>query len=766
VDNLLKEAQERHRDSLDALSAQRRQIEEDLAFSDPSDPQQWDPTEKRQRENDPGGMRPCLVMDQIGQYVSNVAGQVEQRPPSLHAIPVGDGADRKVAEQLDGFFRQIEHASRAQQHYARALTSAARAGVGYLIVRPEFTDRPLKYKEPRISSEGDPMRVILDPWSQELDGSDANFGQLLSPLSNSEFERRFGVNAKKVSFGEDGQQQDDKRESVLIVEEWRVETRTQTVVVFTDEKGGDASLPKGQYEDALAKGQQFKYVRDYTDKTRCVYWAVMSGVEILEEDREYPASGIGIVPVYGYVGWDKGRMTYCGLARRGRSPQRAYNYHVSEIRAYMNQAPKAPWITPERAIRGFEPLWDRASVDSRAYLPYNDMDEAGPIASPSRPNVSINLQNHMQGAIQAKEDIQAAFGMYQANLGAPSNETSGVAIDSRKQQGEASTAHFPAHLAAALGQVGMLCMDMTSRLIDTKRQLRVLGIDMTPGHVTVNPDGQAIEETPQGLSINPNVGKYDVRVVVGASFSTQRQQAQQAYTEMMRANPSMTPALAPLWAQSLDVPHADKLAQVLTAVAPPEVKAILQPQDSNAPTTAELTAKVQQLGQALQAAIQEAHAAQQELDDTHAEAAAAKAAADAKEDEVAIKAYDAQTKRMQVVALTPEQVQQIAMETVQQAMAQPNPAEEPGEAPEAMANQPATPPMQGAQDMEAPEPAEPEGPSEAEQEIMQGQEHVSQLLEVVINLLQAPRKRIPVRDKKTGDILHVIDKIDTPQTLQ
>src|SRR3989304_228120 len=97
----LKDAQELYQESLDALKNQRKQIQEDLLFSDPSDPQQWEDDARRNRENAPGGKRPCLTLDQTGQYVSNVAGQVEQQPPSLHAIPVGGGADKQAAEQID-----------------------------------------------------------------------------------------------------------------------------------------------------------------------------------------------------------------------------------------------------------------------------------------------------------------------------------------------------------------------------------------------------------------------------------------------------------------------------------------------------------------------------------------------------------------------------------------------------------------------------------------------------------------------------------------
>lgn len=676
------EALTRYGEAIDALRSQREQIREDLAFSDPSNPDQWDADERTKRETDPGGARPCLVLDQTGQYVANVAGQVEQRPPAIHAIPVDGGADRKVAESLDGLYRHIEHTSRAQQHYARALTSAARAGVGYLIVRPEFTDRALNYQEPRISSEGDPLRVVLDPWSVEIDGSDADFGYLLTPLSHREFERRYGKR-KKVSFGDDeGKTVEDERQSIVIAEEWRIEEKTRNLIMVTDPADPSRdrfAVEEDEYWERDKSGQPLQVltkddgsVWTYKDKYKCVKWTYLSGAEPLSEEQEYPADGIGIVPVYGYVGWAGGRMTYCGIPRRARAPQQAYNFHMSEMRALMATAPKTPWIGPKRAFRGVETLWDRASVDSRAFLPYNDVDEAGQvIAAPFRAPVAINLANHGQNAEMALKDIQASIGMYQANLGAPSNETSGIAIESRKQQGEASTAHFPSHLAASLGQVGKLCMQMVQKLVDTPRQMRILGIDQMPGTVRIDPkQTQAMQDTPQGVSINPNVGTYDVRVVVGASFSTQRQQAQQAYTEMMRANPQMMPAIAPLWAQTLDVPHADKLAQVLTAMAPDPVKAILSPDGED--STAKLKAENDQLKQALQEALSVAQEAQQEI-------ASSKAEQEAKEEENAIKAYDAQTKRLAAMkdAITPEQVQMLVVQTIERMMSNPEPM--PGE---------------------------------------------------------------------------------------
>lgn len=737
----LAEAQSLYRESLDATREQRQQIEEDLKFSDPSDPQQWDDDIKRRRENDPGGRRPCLVHDQTGQFVANVAGQVETQPPSIHAIPVGGGADKKAAEQIDGRFRHIEHASNAHQHYARALTSAARSGVGYIIIRPEYVDRALNWQEPRISSEPDPLRVVYDPWSTATNGKDATFGFILTDLSHVAFKQRWG---KKdlVDFGEEGE--NDTRKSVLIAEQFYQQTKTREILIYAGPDGEKQSGEVADFEQAQQEAQgQLQVVSTYKDKYQCVQWRIMSGADVLEES-EFPASSIGIVPVYGYVSFSDGRIKYCGIPRRARAPQQAYNYHISEQLAYIATAPKSPWLVPHRALvgQGIKELWDAANAESRAYLPYSDVDDQGsPVQQPTRINPSTSLINHEAGAQAALRDIQASIGMYQANLGERSNETSGVAIEARKQQGEASTAHFPSHLAASLGQVGEIVLEMDAKLADTRREVATMSIDGTPAIIGFDPEQPtAFFKSRDGITVNPSKGKYGVRVVVGASYSTQRSQTNQAFAEIMRGNKELAATVAPFWAQTLDFPGADKFAQAMAAMAPPPVKAILQP-DDNAPDPAELMAQVQQLQQALQEATQIAQETQQDADQAEAEAKEAKALAAAKAAEIEIKAYEAETKRLQATGASEEQARAVVNDLIQQMLSNPDPM--PGE-------------------VESAEPPEPEGPSQELQLIMQMQEQMAQgqavMADAISKLAEAtsrPRKRTPVRDKKTGDILYV-----------
>jgi hypothetical protein len=613
-----------------------------------------------------------------------------------------------AAEQIDGRFRHIEHASRASQHYARVLTSAARVGVGYLVVRPEYVDRALGWQEPRIGSEPDALKVILDPWSIETDGSDADFGYILTTLSKRGFERRWPRKDARDFGDTESSTRDDTRKSVLVAEQWWKKAETRNMVVHTDESGEEVGSTEDEFWQKHQAGQlpeQPQAPRSYTDKRMVVMWRRMSGADILE-DSTYPAEGIGIVPVYGYVGFSDGRMKYCGIPRRARSAQQAYNYHKSEL-----MMPGAQLMASMRALRGVEQIWDRSRAQQRAVLPYNDLDDQGTISQPTMIKVGSQLVDHAGGAEGALRDIQASIGMYQANLGAPSNEQSGVAIESRKQQGEASTAHFPAHMAASLGQVGKIVMEMDARLTDTRRKQPIIGVDESAGSVTVDPEQkEAFQRGPEGVSINPTVGSYGVRVVVGASYSTQRTQTNAAFTEIMRGNPELAPTVAPFWAQTLDFPGSDKFAQAMAAMAPPPVKAILQPEgNEQAADPAKLAQELDQCKQALQEAIQHAKDAQQDADQAGSEAQQAKQAIADKERELDIKAYQAETDRLKVTGANEEQIQAIVSSLVTQMLSNPDPLPDDSDS----TNEPQTSPQpqeQGAPEMQpeatAPEPQE------------------------------------------------------------
>lgn len=742
-------------EAIDAFDEQRIQIEEDLRFSDPNDPDQWDDLIRQKREDDPGGKRLCLVHDQTGQYVANVAGQIEKSPPSLHAIPVGGLADKRTAELIDGRFRHIEHVSTASQHYQTALTSAARVGVGYLTVTPDFVNPRMRYMEPRIGSVADALSVIFDPWSVELDGKDATRGWVLMPMNPRVCKENWpgkglsDFNSTQISRA------DDTRKTVIIAQEWVKSSKRTKGVCYQGPGGDDVYATKDEYDTACkGVGAAIPIKHEFPMDETTVTWRYLSGDDVLEETT-YECDYIGIVPIYGYIGVSEGRMKYCGIPRRARVPQQSYNYHISELQAYMATAPRAPYLVPVRALqsKGLKAIWDKSNIEQRAFLPYDDQDESGqPVTAPSRTQVSVSLQNHEEGANRAIRDIQASIGMYQANIGAKSNVISGVAYDAQKEQGEASTAHFPSHLAASLGHLGNIVMQMDIRLHDKRRESPIINYDQSPGSVVIDPKAPSPYAKEDGvITINPATGTYGVRVVVGASYATQRAQTNRALDEIMRSNKELAPIIAPEWARTLDIPGSERLSAALLAMAPPPVKAAFQPEGADGQQDpATLTAELAQTQTMLQEAIQHAKEAQDLADQLAGDLAEAKRDSKVKEEEARIKAYEAGTHRMQVLGGTQDQMRNVASQTVEEILAQ--------RLPEPAVEEPVEPVLE-----EPPMPEEPEGPSEIEATLLQGQQEIKNALTTLIDLAQRKRVRIPQRDK-SGLITQVIDQMEEPTT--
>jgi hypothetical protein len=156
---------------------------------------------------------------------------------------------------------------------------------------------------------------------------------------------------------------------------------------------------------------------------------------------------------------------------------------------------------------------------------------------------------------------------------------------------------------------------------------------------------------------NPNVGTYDVEADVGPSYGTQRQEAANAFSQIMQQNPAAFQVVGDFWATNSDFPGADELADRLKRGLPPQYKAGPDPQ-------------VQQIAQQAQQAQQQAQGLLQKAD---AEIAMLKAQlvhqqeqAKDKSQEIAIKDYEAETNRLKAVGgIDPLSLQVIVRQMVQ-----------------------------------------------------------------------------------------------------
>lgn len=581
-------------------------MREDLKFSNPADPQQWDVQVRKIRDTD---ARPCLTFDQTNQYVSQVVNDGRQNKPSIQTLPVDSRADVKVAKVLNGMIRHIEYGSRAGIAYDTGLEHAARIGLGWLRVIPETVNPKTKEQEIRIRRVFDPFCAGLDPQSTEPDGSDALYGYVEGT----------------------GDEDDGKR----WVEYFEVQIERQNRLSVDGEE-----LSEEEYwELDKSTGIRPEIRAQWVDEKRRVLWCKFRwDRDKTEEETEFPSNWIGLIPVLGDEMWIDGKRYLSGMVRKMMDGQRAYNYsRTSEIEQAALQ-PKAPYIAAWEAIEDHQEHWNRANQSSQSFLPYNARGEDGnPLPTPQRQNPPVISAAFQQGSIQALSDIQASVGMYKANLGMPSNETSGRAINARKMEGDTANFHYLDNLSRSIEHLGRVIVSMIPRVYDTKRVARIVNEDGTSESIEINPRMSKAAEVRDGrvVSINPGVGEYDVRVKVGPAYTTLRQEAGQALTDLLGRAPDLIPILGDQWIKLQDFPDSEKIAKRLLAMAPPQVQAIESENVEIPPAVQAQMMAMQQQMQQMQQALQEATAA-----------------AEGKQAEMQIKAMEAQGKQQTEQART------------------------------------------------------------------------------------------------------------------
>lgn len=701
--DILQKAKECWSEAEEAFEPTRKRMLEDLRFSNPAEPEQWDESVKRARENSVDGARPCLTFDQTNQYIAQVVNDSRQNKPGIKVLPVDSGADVDVAERLEGMVRHIEYSSRASIAYDTAQEYAARIGLGWMRVVPEIVNPETNEQEIRIKRVHDPLAVLADPNMTEPDGADMGYGFVATSLGKKAFQKAY-PKAATQSWEADGWFSQD---TVRICEYLYKKTTTENRLVIEGPDGQRMTVTEDEYW-ALAKqtGFQPQVVQQFMAEAIEVQWVKMTGAEVLEETT-FPSRFIPLVPVLGCELWVEGKRYLCGLTRRMMDPQRAYNYERTSYIETVALQTKTPWTIPWESVEEFQDEWGGANRRNLAYLPYNAIDTEGrQLPPPQRNSPPAMPASFVQGGAIAINDIQASIGMYKSNLGAPSNAVSGRAKQQDQREGDTANYHYIDNLSRGIEQLGRVIVDMIPRIYDTKRIARICGDDGTNDFVEIDPDQPEAKVKKQvgdksRVTINPTVGTYDVRVKAGPSYTTMRQESAEALGNLLERNPTAFAVLGPEWAKMQDWPNADKISKMLLSMAPPAVQKMAEG-DTDIPAAAQAQmAQLQEQNQKLTQALEQAT--------QHIESGAAEARVKAESDDKdrLIEAYKAETERLKVTApaMGPAEVQAIVGQVLQQILS--TPQIPPPEAQQMAAPPDPGPPPMPPDGMQQPVPQEP-----------------------------------------------------------
>lgn len=626
--------------------------------------EQWPEAIEKQRALEG---RPCLKINRLPAFIRQVVNDMRQNSPSIKFHPVGDGADVETAKILDGLVRNIEYTSNADVAYDNAGDNAVTGGFGYFRIITDYACDDSFEMDIKIEAIKNPLTVYGDPMCFDTDSQNWNEAFVTEMWSTEAFQRKW-PNADISDFQTDGQ---DERSShwftndeVRVAEWWRREEVQRTLLLLSN---GEVMYQE-QYDEIkeLLDLDQITIKDQRQTKSYKVTQHIMSGNEILETN-DWPGVYIPICPVYGDEVVIDGERHLLSLVHFAKDPQQMFNYWRSASTELVALAPKAPWVG---AVGQFatDPGWATANTATHQYLEYDAVEVNGnPVPPPQRQPFAGVPAGALQEAMNASDDMKSVMGLFDASLGAQSNETSGRAILARQREGDVGTFNFTDNLSRAIRHAGRILCDLIPKVYSTARILRIIHEDGTNSNVAINgaqPPEMTPEEQAQMKAIprvyNLTTGKYDVTCESGPSYTTRREEAATQIMEFIRVYPAAAPVIGDLLAKNMDWPGADEIADRLRKMLPPQLQ-------GQSPEAKAAQQQIQQLTQALQQV-------QQKLQDTERDKSIDAAKVKVEEHKTQISAYDAETKRMQALGLqaSPELAAALGLQVAQSALTAPD----------------------------------------------------------------------------------------------
>jgi hypothetical protein len=208
------------------------------------------------------------------------------------------------------------------------------------------------------------------------------------------------------------------------------------------------------------------------------------------------------------------------------------------------------------------------------------------------------------------EDIKATTGIFDASLGNKSNETSGIAIQRRQQEGDTATFHFADNLTKAISYAGRVIVSAIPKIYDTARILNVMDLEGNGKKVGVN--GEITEDQQEDVDLTR--GRYTVKVTTGPSFTTKRQESADFFGKIAQSQPEMMQIVGDLVFKYMDLPGAEALSERIKKTMDPRLL-----DEENDPMAAQYQQQMEAMQQQLQMAGQELQALQQQLDNKQAD---------------------------------------------------------------------------------------------------------------------------------------------------
>lgn len=579
-DDIVKEVRERIDDAWQHDRDNREDMASDFKFLAGD---QWPAQVRTEREADG---RPMLTINRLPQFVKQVTNDIRQADLAIKVSPVDDESDPEMAKIFNGLLRQIQHQSSAKAVYSTAAEHQAGGGFGCFRICTQYVDDTVFDQEIRIKIVKNPLSAFWDPAAIEPDRSDAMWWAITEMWPRKHFKAKY-PSAREESVSVPNVTNMDTifwhvADTVRVAEYWRKVPIIKLLAMLDTGETIDATEIQGAAEGMMLADPETgqpaaQIVRMRECETFRVECFLVSGAEVLEGPSPWPGKFIPIVPVIGAeVPLEEGTYRH-GIVRFARDPQQLYNFYRTATAEIIGGQPKAPYLVTPKMIAKFKAQWDSHNVKNRPYLLYEADLEAG--GGPKREPPPVLSDALVQEGQIANDDMKGTTGIYDASLGARSNETAGVAIAQRQREGDVANYHYIDNLQRSLEHAGRILLDLIPKVYDNERVIRILGDDDEEDFVPINRVMMAQDGMPVLLN-DLSAARFDIKVTIGRSYTTRRMEAADSLLEFAKAVPNAAQISGDLIAKNLDFPEAEEMAKRLKRTIPEQI--LYDPEDPEA----------------------------------------------------------------------------------------------------------------------------------------------------------------------------------------
>ena len=565
------------------------QTQEDLDFIYG---QQWDEAALAERTAEE---RPALTLNYLPTHINLVTGGIRKNRYDVKVIRraglreegvVSIGGDvYSNSEIMAGIMRDIQQRSAAFEQYVNGSQHAAEGGFGWLRVKKVRPADDPGNVELRIVREQNRFGVLIDPQSTALDHSDARWAIRTVTMARRDFEERYPdedagfhtgypdydtKDTDMIGFGDWWTTQD--RDQVRLVEYWWKEPAKRTLIhlvhpMIFDRLDVWLDDVEDVLDDLRAMGweEDPDLEREEID-THKVMVSHMTHRRVLEGPEDWEGVHIPLVMVRGRTIDYDGKTWYVGLTHFAMDAQQMTNFWATAATERVALAPRDGWVLSAKQIEGHEKEWE-AGGKPLGYKTYNTaiQGEHPPIREEPPPIPGSELSLVALG----RDSIKDTVGLHDANLGKPSNEVSGRAIQSRQAAGMTATYDYPDNLASAVARLGVILIDLIPRVYSGQRVARlVMEDEESTADVVLN---QVVEDAATGkkhLVAAIGLARYDVTVKPSPSFASQREEMVALLTELGKNNPAAIQPILHLLVQGMDIPYGGQISRILKGLVP------------------------------------------------------------------------------------------------------------------------------------------------------------------------------------------------------